>query len=371
MIRKQLAKKAFAGLAVLAISVTGFSVLAQKRAKETASRGMEFFVASGGGAQGSYRFMQSNSVFNLDTVKGAPYAADAVTTTTQTLPDGNRIFRETSSFVARDSEGRTRRKSSLPTIGAWVPEDEGQRQILIHDPVDRVSYTLDPEEQTARKSSIPIVLGANDSEHRNIWVGSSESMSRHTTDGDDKHNGVFIVRRTPEGIKIEGPDGKEIETKGRLHVLQGDGVIDFISKEANVKKGEDDRHARVQFFSTHSGASPDVLHFNDSHEMGEGRTEDLGSKTMQGVLVEGRRTIRTIDAGQVGNELPIEILSERWYSPDLQTVVMTRYYDPRFGETTFALRNLSRTEPDPEFFEVPSDYTIKSDRSFRIRQHQE
>ena len=208
MIRKQLAKKALAVLAILAVCVTGFTVLAQERQRETVSRAMEVFVTSGAGTQGTYRFMNSNSVFNLDTVKGSPYAADAVTTTTQILPDGNRIFRETSSSMARDSEGRIRRELSLPTIGAWVPEDEGQRQILIHDPVDRVSYTLDPEARTARKSSIPIVLTAGDSENRNIWVRSGEDVTVHSSDGDKKH-GVYIVRRTPEGVRGEGPDGTD------------------------------------------------------------------------------------------------------------------------------------------------------------------
>ena len=366
MTTKQLFNKTLAVLAVLSISATSFSLLAQEPRKETAPRTMEIFVASGTGNQGTYRFMHSNSVFNLDTVKGAPYSADAVTATTQILPDGNRIFRETSSFVARDSEGRSRRESSLPTIGAWVPEDEGQRHIMIHDPVERVSYTLDPETRTARKSRIPIVVTGGDAESRNIWVSSGEDVTVHSADGDDK--GVFIVRRTPEGVKVEGPDGKVVETKVQLHLREGNHVVDFTSKEGNVKKGEDISHANVQFFSTHSGAGPDVLHFNNSHEMGEGRTEDLGTKTMQGVLVEGSRTIRTIEAGQVGNQLPIEIVSERWFSPDLQTVVMTRYYDPRFGETTFELRNLSRSEPEPGFFEVPSDYTIKSDRNFQFRQ---
>ncbi len=216
MIRKQLAKKALAVLAILAVCVTGFTVLAQERQRETVSRAMEVFVTSGAGTQGTYRFMNSNSVFNLDTVKGSPYAADAVTTTTQILPDGNRIFRETSSSMARDSEGRIRRELSLPTIGAWVPEDEGQLQILIHDPVDHVSYTLDPEARTARKSSIPIVLTAGDSENRNIWVRSGEDVTVHSSDGDNKH-GVYIVRRTPEGVRVEGPDGKEIETRSMLH----------------------------------------------------------------------------------------------------------------------------------------------------------
>src|SRR5262249_28013557 len=57
-------------------------------------------------------------------------------------------------------------------------------------------------------------------------------------------------------------------------------------------------------------------------------------KTIEVIEAEGTRTTVTIPAGEIGNERPIEIVSERWYSPELQLVVMTRHSDPRFGETT-------------------------------------
>ncbi len=56
----------------------------------------------------------------------------------------------------------------------------------------------------------------------------------------------------------------------------------------------------------------------------------------------------TIPAGQIGNELPIIIVSERWFSPDLKVLVMSRQSDPRFGETTYRLTNLTRAEPSPD-----------------------
>ena len=66
----------------------------------------------------------------------------------------------------------------------------------------------------------------------------------------------------------------------------------------------------------------------------------------------------TIPAGQIGNELPINIVSERWFSPELKVLVMSRQSDPRFGETTYRLTNISRGEPAPDLFEVPADYQI-------------
>jgi len=90
------------------------------------------------------------------------------------------------------------------------------------------------------------------------------------------------------------------------------------------------------------------------------KTEDLGTQTMQGVTVQGTRVTRTIPAGQEGNERSIEIVTETWYSPDLRAVVMSKTSDPRFGDTVYQLTNITRTEPDPALFSVPSDYTVEA-----------
>ena len=74
---------------------------------------------------------------------------------------------------------------------------------------------------------------------------------------------------------------------------------------------------------------------------------------------EGTRTTITIPAGQIGNELPINIVSERWFSPELQVVVLSRQNDPRMGETVYRLTAISRSEQPASLFEVPADYTIK------------
>ena len=87
-------------------------------------------------------------------------------------------------------------------------------------------------------------------------------------------------------------------------------------------------------------------------------TEDLGSQTMEGIVVNGTRTTRTIPAGQIGNDKPISIVTEVWTSPDLKTVVSSKRTDPRMGEQTFQLTNIVRAEPDPTLFAVPSDFKI-------------
>jgi hypothetical protein len=89
------------------------------------------------------------------------------------------------------------------------------------------------------------------------------------------------------------------------------------------------------------------------------QTEDLGKQTMNGINVQGTRRTRTIPAGQIGNEKALTVVFERWYSPDLQMVVMSKHTDPRFGQTTYNLTNIQQKEPDASLFAVPADYTVK------------
>ena len=88
-------------------------------------------------------------------------------------------------------------------------------------------------------------------------------------------------------------------------------------------------------------------------------TESLGTQTIDGVSATGTRTTRTIPAGQIGNDKPIQIVSEKWVSPDLQVVVMSKHSDPRLGTFTYQLTNITRSEPASSLFQVPPDYTVK------------
>ncbi|MBO0860728.1 MAG: hypothetical protein J2P21_20040 [Chloracidobacterium sp.] len=88
------------------------------------------------------------------------------------------------------------------------------------------------------------------------------------------------------------------------------------------------------------------------------KTESLGNQTIEGVDAEGVRSIITIPEGQIGNDRPIEIVSERWDSTELQTVVLSKHNDPLLGETVYRLTNINRAEPAQTLFDVPSDYKV-------------
>jgi hypothetical protein len=100
---------------------------------------------------------------------------------------------------------------------------------------------------------------------------------------------------------------------------------------------------------------------------GEVNTESLGRQTIEGVEAEGQRVTVTIEAGKIGNERPIVTVNERWYSPELQTIIFSKNSDPRMGETTYKLINIDRGEPDSSLFQVPGDYTVEEGPGFSVK----
>jgi len=246
-------------------------------------------------------------------VKGAPYSAEAVTEIVQTLGDGNRILRETAVGVHRDSEGRTRRDQTLGAVGPWVASEESVETSFISDPVAGVSYVLNHRTRTARQVPLPrwtFNPVAGPSSFGQIQAGPPETAPSGRMAG-------MIVRAPGAAGNLTAP---VIAMHGAMH-----GAIH-----------------RPEPFSS------------------ETREESLGQQLVEGVEAEGTRSVSTIPAGAIGNELPIEIVTERWYAPSLQAVVLSIHNDPRFGRTTYRLSNLRLSEPPPSLFEVPPDYTLLS-----------
>jgi hypothetical protein len=93
-------------------------------------------------------------------------------------------------------------------------------------------------------------------------------------------------------------------------------------------------------------------------EPGDEQKEDLGAQEINGVTAQGKRITRTIPANTMGNQLPIVSVTETWYSPELKMVVESKHSDPRFGESTFSLKNIQKGEPPADLFQVPGDYTV-------------
>jgi len=90
--------------------------------------------------------------------------------------------------------------------------------------------------------------------------------------------------------------------------------------------------------------------------------EDLGTTTIDGWTAKGRRTTRTIEAGQIGNDRPIVSTNEIWSSPELHVPLLRKSDDPQRGQVTVKLINIRRGEPDPALFQIPDGYKVASDK---------
>jgi hypothetical protein len=246
-------------------------------------------------------------------VKGAPYSAEAVTETLQVLGDGNRISRKSVTRIYRDSEGRTRRENLAN--GEVVA-------VNISDPVGESQYTLNPATKTASRS---MVMAAG----RGGFAAARVEPR---------------VEQSPASGEIRSAEAeRKAETEKAVAAAAGPGARGggrggMIVYPAEMPPG-------VTMLRTPGGNNT--------------TTADLGQQVIEGVLATGRRSTTVIPAGAIGNDKPINIVSEQWFSEDLQVLVMTKHSDPRSGDTTYRLMNVVQAEPHRSLFEVPPDYTIK------------
>ena len=95
--------------------------------------------------------------------------------------------------------------------------------------------------------------------------------------------------------------------------------------------------------------------------------EPLGKQMIEGVNAEGTRSVQTIEAGAIGNDRPIAITNESWYSDELQMQVMSKRTDPRTGDESFRLTNIRRGEPGAYLFQPPPVFRSTNVSSFPRR----
>jgi len=283
-------------------------------------------------------------------VKNAPYSAEVISETVQTLSDGNQISKRNTTLSYRDSAGRTRQE---------VRDSKGEvKTIQIHDAVDGSRIVLTPGKKIATKISIPIDLKVQIEtvkEKAKAMAEKAKAEGRDVKSVVVEHPGpgqTIVVKRSESG----GAEGKkELREEIKVNVVRAGGettvngvnVGDVVTKALNM--------------ATMSG--PISMSFRDNKWAGKSTTTSLGSKDMEGVKVEGKMVSYTIPAGEVGNKNPITISTETWYSPDLQVTVYSKHSDPRHGDTIYRLANVKRAEPAQALFTVPADYTVKEPRA--------
>jgi len=249
---------------------------------------------------------------NPQTVTGSPFSAERETHSLQVLGDGTRIERTETSRYYRDSQGRTRIETGAPESGG----------VMIQDPVAGFMLALNPAAKTAQKMPGPMVAKVL------AAPGAASGGVRTHVEVRSGASGEVVVAQSPD-VAIE-------KLAGRIQLPDFAGPVTAMAVNGQVPARQPS-------------------------------TEDLGTQTFSGTTATGRKTTLTIAAGEIGNDRAIQVVSETWYSSDLQTVVKSSNSDPRFGDTTFELTNINRAEPDPALFRVPADYVISEGRGAALR----
>jgi hypothetical protein len=231
-------------------------------------------------------------------VKNEPYQAQAVTEMKQTLADGTHIVQTTTATVARDSDGRTVRIQKLTTIGPWKSSgsSQGDSETLttIFDPVSKEHIDFTSDRKVAHVVTMP-------------------------------------------PLPPDAPGG---------------GESGFAVAYAGSAAGAG------QAVTMQAQAIPFPAAAARTSSSGDPKTESLGTQTIDSIQATGTRITRTIPSGTIGNDKDLVITHETWYSPELKLVIQSKQNDPRFGQTTYTLKNIQQGQPDETLFQVPADYKV-------------
>lgn len=307
--------------------------------------GMLLFVLAGVHvyAQQDAKVIAEIAAGNEKMVKDAPFSAEAVSESVQTLADGNRIVRSGTTKLYRNSEGRFRREfsgSSGSTFGGtYFTYGSG---ISILDPVVGQRLMLEPTLRTVRISKLNGGQGVS-------ITGSATVVNKSVLSPAQR---AEVEKKLAEGKYMTEAQKAEYAAKTKEYAATATRLqVATATAAANASGG-------AQTITSYNDASDFVFPTNYIHEKYDTRTEELGSRDFEGVMAEGTKKTTTIPAGAIGNERPIEITYERWYSKELEMVVYSKQSDPRVGDQTYKLTNLIRSEPDPSLFAVPEGYKI-------------
>lgn len=247
--------------------------------------------------------------------------------------------------LAQDSQSPKPRHRDFSTASASGAQDPGRRP-----PPDSMFNFVGSEMRFTGKT----VTGAPYS--ATVITQSTQTLA----------DGTHITRSTT-GASYRDNDGRTRteQTLGAVGTFAATGDAQkrtFIHDPvAGVQYVLDATARTAEKMKAHTGPPPGVAPNRvppTAKERPDVKTESLGMQTIEGLQAEGTRRTFTIPAGRFGNDQPIQIVSESWYSPELQTVISSKHTDPRMGEHTYKLTNINRSEPAKSLFEVPADYTV-------------
>jgi hypothetical protein len=176
---------------------------------------------------------------------------------------------------------------------------------------------------------------------RQLSDGTTITLKNHRTIARDNAGRVFQERR-----QLVPDDGQHKSDITEIDILDPVAHLRYICyPDANTC------HAS-QFNGMPASRPDDLPHVTTA------RKENLGSKDFDGFQATGTLEDGVISSGAIGNDTPISVTREFWYSPKLGFNLSSHRHDPRFGTQTFEVSNIVAGQPDPKLFQVPEGFKI-------------
>jgi hypothetical protein len=281
---------------------------------------------------------------------GKPIAAEFVTVHDQIFTDGNRISRSTVSVIYRDGVGRIRRESQLSLPG--LPASVAATFITIVDHRLGYGWVLDPQEMLAHRYELngpgPSYMASLSAQGSGSGLLSPDSKAAAAS-----------------AANTASPANAPDNSRWRLHTPRRlDASPDSTASPGAMSSGVASGQLGSSILPEETGfANAPAMRLDQPFLAAPNpvRTENLGEERILGFRVHGTRIVTTLPAGEIGNDRPIDIVSEQWYSPDLELVMRNMHRDPWAGEFTTTVTKISRGEQPAWRFQIPAQYKIVDD----------
>jgi len=205
------------------------------------------------------------------------------------------------------------------------PPDGGSREVLVS--------ILIPSLPNAPFSAV-----VNTESIRQLANGTSITLKNHRAIARDRAGRIFQERRllVPE-------DGKHESALTQIE------ISDPVAHELFICVPKEEV-CQVEDFDAPAFQPPKT-----AASAREGtNVRDLGKQSVGGVETIGTRETVVIEAGKIGNDSPIEVQREYWYSPQLGVNLISRLQDPRVGIQNFEVSDIALSEPDAKLFKASS-----------------
>jgi hypothetical protein len=208
------------------------------------------------------------------------------------------------------------------------PPDGGTREVLVSILIPSLA-------------NAPFAATVNTESVRQLADGTTITLKNHRAIARDKAGRIFQERRL-----LVPDDGKHESVVTQIE------ISDPIAHKLYICIPKE-RVCQLEQFSAPDFVPPPTSGIAANQQVGTNR-EDLGQQSIGGLEVAGTLETGVIESGAMGNDSPMLVKWEFWYSPQLGVNLISKRQDPRFGVQNFDVSDIVLGEPDAQLFQIPS-----------------